>query len=116
MNTERSTGSFGSSEQGNSKNKTNSFEVSLNKIENSFLHEICKDLQPSELEIPGLNMTVLLPSDPEENKKILQGVKQTEYELLLTSRQQKDCRFDPCQGRHVFFSDVCSTCERKSEP
>jgi dUTP pyrophosphatase len=89
MNTERSTGSFGSSEQGNSKNKTNSFEVSLNKIENSFLHEICKDLQPSELEIPGLNMTVLLPSDPEENKKILQGVKQTEYELLLTSRQQK---------------------------
>jgi hypothetical protein len=63
--------------------------VLLKRIETSFLHEFCKDLQPTNLEIFELNTTVLLPSDPLESKKILHGFKEVEYDLFLSGKVHK---------------------------
>ena len=94
ISTERGLGSFGSS------NPTPVFEINLTKIESpveivlkevetSFLHIIVKDLTPDHFHIPELNLNVLLPSDPDENKTIIRGLKKAEYDLILSSRTQK---------------------------
>ncbi len=63
---ERGTGCFGSSDgQLNNIHSAESPSIFLNQLETRFLHEIIKDLVPTDLEISELNTQVLLPTDPD---------------------------------------------------
>jgi dUTPase len=86
-NKDQCTGSFGSSNvQLNIAKSEHTTTIALIEIETSFLHEICKDLIPTELEISELNLLVQLPSDPDMSCEILNKFKKVENSLILTNR------------------------------